>query len=130
MRWRLYYGNSDVVEGEGDEDAFFVPTMSVQVMKQEADNPRGYSLRHGCKWFCWERIVLPGGILTEEGRWGGKHDDVGLTYYYATHVGPQKVLVGIEIHDDTYHAISKKADNDGCLCLVACNHVIPRIARI
>lgn len=133
LRWRLYYGDSTIHTGEGDEDAFAAPTISVQIMKEAVDNPdnhRGYSLRHGCKYFCWERILIPGGIILPYGRWGGKQDDVGLHHYWCTHKGAQKVLVGIELHDDTYHAISKVADNDGCLCLVPCNHLIPAIGPI
>lgn len=127
MKWRLYYGNGDVYEGEGDADAFAAPCISAIILKQECDNPRGYSLRHGCAFFCWERIELSDGTILEEGRWGGKNDMIGLSHYWHTHLGPQKVLVGIEIHDETYHEISKIADNDGCFCTERCGHTIPRI---
>lgn len=130
MRWRLYYGDGSTYEGESDADAFAAPTMSAIILKQEADNPRGYSIRHGCTFFVWERIGLSDGTILEEGRWGGKNDLIGLTHYWQTHQGPQKILVGIEIHDDTYHAISKIADTDGCLCNVRCSHVTPRIGAI
>lgn len=71
--------------------------------------------------------MLSNGAVLEEGRWGGKNDIFGLMHYFSTHKGPQKVLIGIEIHDQTYHDISKIADNDGCFCPEPCDHVIPRI---
>lgn len=125
MRWRLYYGDGSTFEGSGDEDAFAAPCISAIILKQEADNPRGYTLRHSCTFFVWERIMLSDGTILKEGRWGGKHDIFGLMHYFSTHQGPQKVLVGIEIHDDTYHTISKKSSSDGCLCLEPCSHLIP-----
>ena len=70
------------------------------------------------------------GTILEEGRWSGKNDLFGLMDYLTYHQGPQKILVGREIHDDTYHEISKIADNDGCLCIVPCDHTIPAIASI
>lgn len=127
MRWRLYYGDDTVYEGEGDEDAFAVPSMSIQITKQEADNGRGYTTRSGCKFFVWERITRSGGVQLEEGRWAGKDDDFGLAHYYFTHQGPQKVLVGIEIDNALYAHIKEKAATDGCLCRVPCHHTIPRI---
>lgn len=125
MKWRLYYGDGSTYSGESDEDAYNAPTISAVILKQECDNPRGYSLRHGCVFFCWERIQLSDGTILAEGRWGGKNDLFGLSHYYHTHQGPQKVLVGIEIHDQTYHDMSKMADNDGCLCNQPCKHLKP-----
>jgi hypothetical protein len=129
MRWRLYYGDGSTHEGETDEDAFAAPSVNAILLKQEVkedpSNWRGYSIRHGCTFFCWERIMLSDGTVLEEGRWGGKSDIFGLMDYYSTHKGPQKVLIGREIHDDTYRKISKIASSDGCLCLGPCNHVKP-----
>jgi len=123
MRWRLYYADGREYDGESSEDAFAVPATGIQLMKQEADCPRGYSLRHSAKFYCWEHIRMSDGPILDECRWGTKNDIFGLMHYYMTHPGPQKVLIGIEIHDATYQAISSKAAKDGCLCTTACNHV-------
>lgn len=123
MKWKIYYGDGTTYSGESEEEALQAPTLNVQLIKQEADNPRGYSLRHGCAFFCWERVMLSDGTILDQGRWGGKHDTFGLMDYWGFHKGPQKVLVGREIHDDTYQEISRRVTEDGCLCAEPCDHV-------
>ena len=125
MKWRLYYGDGSTYSGETDEDAYNAPCISAILLKQEADNPKGYTIRHGCTFFVWERIMLSDGTVLKEGRWGGKNDIFGLSHYFHTHKGPQKVLIGIEIHDATYHEIHIKAVSEGCLCVGNCDHVKP-----
>lgn len=122
MKWRIYYGDGSTYDGESFEDAYNAPAVNAVILKQEADNWRGYSLRHGTYFFCWEHIVLSDGTVLEEGRWSSKNDLFGLMDYYTYHKGPQKVLIGREIHDATYHEISRIADNDGCLCSEECEH--------
>ena len=129
MRWRIYYGDGSTYEGDSDKDAFAAPCISAIILKQETDNDRGYTRRNNPKYLVWERIGLSDGTILEEGRWGAKDDDIGLYNYFFTHVGPQKVLIGVEIHDDTFVDISRKVDSDGCLCLELCNHLIPGIGR-
>ena len=129
MKFRLYYGDETVHEGETDEEAFWVPSMGIQIVKQEADNLRGWWDRCGCKYFVWERITRSGGIQLKEGRWAGKDDDLGFAHYLFTHKGPQKILVGIEIDNDLFAHIKDVAATDGCFCDVPCQHTIPRIRR-
>lgn len=124
MKWRIYYSDGTILNGETSKEAFAAPTMGALLLKQEADNWRGYSLRHGFIFLCWERITLSDGSFNGEWRWGGKDDLIGLTDYYSYHKGAQKVLVGREIHDDTYQEISKKAALDGCLCTTPCEHKV------
>lgn len=109
MRWRIYYGDGAHFDGASEEDAWRAPVkaslLGVQVMKQEAGNARGFTLRHGCTFYCWENTPHP--------RWGG-HDDVfGLSQYLLEHQGPQKILLGREIYDYTYQEICRKAVADG-----------------
>ena len=128
MKWRLYYGDGSTCNGETTEEAFKVPTLTAIILKQAVDNPdnpRGYSLRHGCVAFCWENITLSDGTILPDCRWGGKSDWSGVFDYIGFRRGPQKIIIGREIHDDTYHEISKLADNDGCLCTGPCNHLSP-----
>lgn len=102
MRWRIYYGDGSTYEGETSEDAYNAPVLNVQIVMHEADNEFGFTLRHGCNFFCWEGS-----------RWSGKGDVFGLQDYYGYHEGPQKVIIGREIYDDTYQEICRKAVKDG-----------------
>lgn len=102
LRFCLYYGDGSTYEGETEADAFAAPVINIQIVKQEADNERGFSLRHGCNFFCWEGF-----------RWSGKSDIFGLMDYYSYHKGPQKVLIGREIYDKTYQEICSRAVADG-----------------
>ncbi len=113
FRWSLYYGNGSRYDGKTSAHAFAVPVLNIQILKQEADNERGYSLRHGCNFFCWERVVRSDGGPCSLWRWGGKGDIFGLMDYYSYHEGAQKVLIGREIHDDIYHDISRRAAAEG-----------------
>lgn len=123
MKWAIYYDSGIVRRGESTDDAFAVPVRGVQLIKQEApSNPNGFSLRHGCNFFCWEQIRLSDGTYTDQWRWGGKGDVFGLMDYYAEQKGPQKVLIGREIHDQTFQDIHKQAIADGCLCDGPCKH--------
>ena len=127
MKWRLYYGDGSVYDGETDADAFNAPTLNVVILKQEDKTPsngRGYTLRHGSVFLTWERIVLSDGTVLDESRWGGKDDVFGLMDYYGYHVGAQKVLPGREIHDETYKKICTIAASDGCLCAEPCDHKV------
>lgn len=110
MKWRIYYGDGTTYDGETQEDAFNAPTKNVQLTKQEADNERGHSIRHGSDFHCWEGF-----------RWGGK-DREGLVDYIIHHQGPQKILLGREIHDETYQKICRQAVKDGCFCETKCEH--------
>ena len=105
VRWRIYYGDGSVYDGASDEDAYHAPVLNVQILKQEADNERGFTLRHGCSFFCWEDKPVP--------RWSGKSDVFGLQDYYSYKEGPQKVLIGREIYDETYQEICRQAVADG-----------------
>lgn len=126
MKWRIYFVES-TVDGETSDDAFAVSSVGAVILKQADDNPnnwRGYTLRRSFVFLCWEHIVLSGGVVLDEMRWGGKDDLFGLMDYYSTHKGPQKVLIGREIHDETYQEISRLAAKDGCLCDVPCEHKV------
>ena len=125
MKFRLYYGNGTTYDGETDSDAYAAPTMDVVILKLEDKTPsnwRGFTLRHGAVFLCWERIHLSDGTILAESRWAGKDDLVGLTDYWSYHQGPQKVLPGREIHDQTYKELCTIAARDGCLCGVPCDH--------
>lgn len=124
MKWRIYYGDGTTLNGETADEAYAAPSVGAVIMKQEADNWRGYSIRHGFVFLCWEEITLSDGTYTGIYRWGGKDDLFGLMDYYTRHQGPQKVLIGREIHDDTYQEISRLAALDGCLCDVPCDHKV------
>lgn len=118
-RWCLYYGDGSTYVGETEGDAFDAPVLpqhyGVQILKQESATARGFSLRHGCTFYCWEDYPVP--------RWGG-HDDVfGLCQYLLTKKGSQKVLVGRELYDDLYRKICRQAVRDGCFCDGPCDHV-------
>ncbi len=115
MRWSLYYGDGSRYDGETSEHAFSAPSLNIQILKQEADNERGFSQRHGCNFFCWEKIARSDGgeVQGDLFRWGGKNDIFGLQDYYGYHEGPQKVLIGREIHDDSFHEISRQVVADG-----------------
>ena len=93
--------------------AFFAPNLNVQILKQEANNERGFSQRHGCNFFTLEKVIRSDGGPVDSWRWGGKNDVFGLQDYYGYHIGPQKVVVGREIHDDIYHEISRRVVADG-----------------
>ncbi len=126
MKWRIYYGDGSTYSGESDEDAFNAPTINVQVLKLEVSvNPNGYVIHHGMSFFCWEHIMRSDGTVLAECRWGGKSDIWGLSNYYHTHKGAQKVLMGIEIYSPTYQEICGKAIQDGCFCITLCDHVKP-----
>lgn len=109
MRWRLYYGDGSVFDGSCEEDAWKAPVLpthyGIQIYKEEADNERGYSLRHGCTFYCWQNVPVQ--------RWGGHDDLFGLSQYLLSHQGPQKILLGREIYDGTYKEICRRAVNDG-----------------
>ena len=105
MRFRIYYGDGSTYDGETQADAFAAPVLDVQIVKQEADNERGFTLRHGSNFYCWEDRPVA--------RWSGKGDVFGLQDYYGYQTGPQKVLIGREIYDDTYQEICRRAVADG-----------------
>jgi len=112
MRWRIYYEDGSVVEGETEADAMAVPTKSAQITKMEvSDNPRGFSLKHGSDFHCWENF-----------HWSGRDRD-GMIDYILHREGPQKILMGRAIYDKTYKTICKKALQDGCFCEGDCDHV-------
>lgn len=109
MRWRLYYGDGSTYDGHTEEEAFDAPVLpalfGVQVKKEEANNERGFTIRHGCTFYCWVRDPVE--------RWGGHDDLVGLVQYLLSHEGPQKILIGREIYDETYQEICRRAVDDG-----------------
>ena len=108
-RWRIYYGDGSVYDGLDEEDAWNAPVkpslLGVQVLKQEANNERGFTLRHGCTFYCWEN--------EPELRWAGHDDQMGLAQYFLSMIGPQKILLGRELYDETYQEICRKAVADG-----------------
>lgn len=110
LRFKIYYGDGSTYEGSGTEDAWKAPSGcgdkgGVQIVKQEADNERGFTLRHGCTFFCWEETPVQ--------RWSGKQDEFGLADYLLYTQGPQRILLGREIHDDTYQNLSRRAVEEG-----------------
>lgn len=113
MRWSLYYGDGSRYDGETSEHAFFAPALNMQVVKQEADNERGFTQRRGSAFYCWERVVRSDGGPCDLWRWSGKADLFGLMDYYGYHEGPQKVLIGREIPDEIYHETSRIVVADG-----------------
>ena len=106
MRFRVYYADGSHYDGETTEDAMNAPTMGALVVKQEAaSNITGYSLRSSA-FFCWEK---------RSQSWGGKDDHFGLSRYWATEGGAQKVLQGQEVPDEVYQNARAKAVDDGYL---------------
>ena len=113
FRWSLYYGDGSRYDGITSEHAFEAPTENLQLVKQEADNDRGFTQRRGSSFYCWERVIRSDGGPCKLWRWSGKGDHFGLQDYYHYHKGAQKVVTGREIHDETYHEISRQAVADG-----------------
>ena len=106
MKFRIYYADGSHYDGETTKDAMGAPTMGALVVKQEApSNITGYSLRSSA-FFTWEKIP---------GRWGGKDDHFGLSRYWATEEGAQKVLQGQEVDDKLYQDTRARAVDDGYL---------------
>lgn len=105
-KWRIYYGDGSTFDGETTEDAFAAPVQNVQMVKHYADNDKQYALRHSMNFYCWQKRFQ---------RWSGKGDLFGLSDYYFTEEGAQKVLIGREIPDDTYRIILLKASEEGAL---------------
>ncbi len=127
MKWRLYYGDGSTYDGETAEDAYAAPTMNVVILKQEdktPDNWRGFTIRHGAVFLCWQHITLSDGTILDEMCWSGKDDLIGLTDYWSYHKGAQKVLPGRNIYDQTYKELCKIAVSEGCLCDVPCDHKV------
>lgn len=128
MRWRIYYGDGSTYEGETLEDALAAPTTNAVILKQECHAPdiwRGYTLRHTFSFLVWENIIRSGdGVELPEGRWGSKNDIFGLMDYFTYRKGPMKIVVGREIHDETFQALMKLTSQDGCVCAnrPACGH--------
>lgn len=105
MKFRVYYVDGHY-DGETTEDAMNAPTMGALVVKQEAPSNRiGYSIRSAA-FFCWEK---------KHQCWGGKDDHFGLSRYWATEEGAQKVLQGQEVPDKIYQDARARAADDGYL---------------
>ena len=110
MRFRIYYKDGTHYDGDGDEDAMNAPTMGALVVKQEApSNLNGFSLRTS-SFFCWEKKT----DISPE-RWGGKDDMFGLSRYWSTEKGPQKVLQGEEVDGKLFKDTKGRAIEDGYL---------------
>ncbi len=110
MKFRIYYKDGTHYDGDGTEDAMNTPTMGAVVVKQEAPcNSEGFALRNAA-FFCWEKAD---GKSPE--RWGGKDDMFGLSRYWATEEGAQKVLQGEEMDDYLFQRIKGQAIDDGYL---------------
>ncbi len=112
MRFRIYYKDGSHYDGEGTSDAMNAPTMGAIMVKQEApSNLEGFSFR--CSTFlCWEKANKELGIPE---RWGGKDDLFGLSRYWATEKGAQKVLQGEEVDDKFFQDQKSMALADGYL---------------
>lgn len=112
-RWSLYYGDGSRYDGITSAHAFAAPALNIQVVKHEADNDRGFTQRRGSSFYCWERVIRSDGGPCKLWRWSGKADTFGLMDYWVYHEGAQKVLIGREIPDETYHEISRVVVADG-----------------
>ncbi len=112
MKFRIYYKDGTSYDGDGTRDAMRAPTMGAIVVKQEAPNtPEGFHLR--CSAFiCWEKANKKLGIPE---RWGGKDDIFGLSRYWATEKGAQKVLQGEEVDCYLFQNMKARAIDDGYL---------------
>ncbi len=107
--FRIYYSDGSTYDGATTDEAMNAPVMGALVVKEQApSNVEGFSLR-SATFFCWE--TYPGN--TE--RWGAKDDLFGLCQYYAGQVGPQKVLIGVEVDDRIYQEARRQAVGDGYL---------------
>ena len=112
MRFRIYYKDGTHYDGDGTKDAMNAPTMGAIVVKQEApSNQNGFSLRCST-FFCWEKANKKLGIPE---RWGGKDDIFGLSRYWATEEGEQKVLQGEEVDGRLFQDTKGRAIDDGYL---------------
>lgn len=112
MRWRIYYEDGSVLEGETEADAMAAPTKSAQMTTSEVpDSPRGRVSTHGADFHVWLGSF-----------WSGRDRD-GMIDYILHREGPQKILMGRAIYDKTYKAIRRKALWDNCFCKEDCNHV-------
>ncbi len=109
MKFRIYYKDRSSFTGDGTEDAMQAPTMGAIIVKQEApSNVEGFQLRCST-FFCWEKANKKLGIPE---RWGGKDDLFGLSRYWATEEGAQKVLQGEELDDKFFQDMRAFALDD------------------
>lgn len=95
-------------DGDCAHHAYRAPNLNVQIYKEECSaeiDPRGYTIRHGCNFFCWEDEPV--------GRWSGKGDLFGLFDYFNYHKGPMKIISGREIYGDIYQRVQKQVKADG-----------------
>lgn len=103
MKFRIYYEDGSVYDGETTEDAMNAPTMGPLVVKQEApSNANGFSLMC-CAFFTWHK---------KYGVWCGADDQYGLSRYWATEKGAQKVLQGQWVPDKVFQDARARAVDD------------------
>ncbi len=119
MKFRIYYKDGTHYDGDGTEDAMNAPTMGAIVVKQEAPNTvEGFHLRCSA-FFCWEKATSwtdeNGSTYGSPERWGGKDDQFGLSRYWATEKGAQKVLQGEEVDCYLFQNTKGRAIDDGYL---------------
>lgn len=111
MRWRIYYGDGSIYEGETEADAMAAPTKSAQITSSEVpDSPRGRTLSHGSDYHCWL------------GSYWSARDRDGMIDYILHREGAQKIIMGRAIYDKTYKEICRKVLQDGCFCPGDCDH--------
>jgi hypothetical protein len=125
LRFAIYYADGRVHKGDtcNFDDVRTAPTWDAITVKHEAEAPQGYSLRHGCDFYGWEKVRLSSGKWNGDYRWSGLGDLFGLANYLrANEYEWQKLLIGREIPDDTFREIVTKAKEDGCLCDPGCSH--------
>ena len=109
-KFRIYYKDGSTFDGDGTADAMNAPTMGAVVVKQEAPSTvEGFHLRCSV-FFCWEKADSH-----SPERWGGKDDQFGLSRYWATEKGAQKVLQGEEVDCDLFMNTKGRAIDDGYL---------------
>lgn len=126
MKFAIYYATGDIYKGDTKviADVSNAPTWDVITVKHQAENPQGFSLRHGCDFYGWAKLKQSNGEWTSgEWYWSGLGDLFGLANYFRdTQYEMQKVLIGREIPDATFKEIIQKAIDDGCLCKGDCEH--------
>ena len=119
MKFAIYYADGRVHTGDtrNIEDIQSAPSWDAIVVKHQAENEQGWSLRHGCNFYGWIKLKQNNGEWTSgEYYWSGLGDLFGLANYLrATECEMQKILIGREIHDDTFAAIIDRAKTDGII---------------
>lgn len=98
LAWRIFYSNGSSFCNE-DGEVFEAPATGALVIVQ-ANESVGRTLLRGRDYYWFEND-----------RWFGG-DLAGLILYLVEHKGPQKIILGKFVADETFHSVIKQALDD------------------